>query len=89
LQGGNPYLARMTFTDIQLFEIESFFNEITIPRQVKINAATTYTDAPLFVQENLQLLRTKQLIPVIATQRWNMLCAVKRAILDPIKEVVK
>jgi hypothetical protein len=79
------YLAAMTFTDIQLFEIEKFFNEITIPEVVKIDAATTYTNAPLFVQENITLLKTKQLIPVIATQRWNMLCEVKKAILDPVK----
>lgn len=75
----------MTFTDIQFFELEKFFNDITIPQVVWVNAATKYTDAPTFVKENLALLRKKELIPVIAEQRWRMLNQVKLAILDPIK----
>lgn len=75
----------MTFTDIQFFELEKFFNDITIPKEVWVNAATRYTDAPTFITENLALLRNKELIPVIAEQLWRMLNQLKVAILDPVK----
>ncbi|MGN7786816.1 DUF6965 family protein [Niabella sp. 22666] len=70
---------------IELLEIEKWFNSINIPKEVKINAGVRHTDAPKFVQENIELLKGKELTGRIADQRWNMLQELKQAILDPVK----
>lgn len=70
---------------IELLEMEKWFNSITIPQEVKINAGVKHTNAPLFVKENIELLKGKDLTPRIADQRWEMLKALKQAILDPVK----
>lgn len=64
---------------IELMELEKWFNSITIPTEVRINAGVKHTDAPKFVQENIELLKAKELTGRIADQRWNMLQELKQS----------
>ena len=75
----------MNFTHTELLELEKFFSEITIPKVVQINQAITQTDAPKFVKENVELLKSKQMTPSVANGRYRNLVELKRAILDPVK----
>lgn len=70
---------------IELLEMEKWFSSINIPKEVKINAGVKHTDAKKFVEENIELLKGKELTGRIADQRWSMLQELKRAILDPVK----
>lgn len=70
----------------QILEIEKFFNEINIPTVVKLNRATTQTNAPRFAKENIELLKTNALKPVAAALCYERLLALKAAIIDPVKE---
>lgn len=70
----------------QILEIEKFFNEINIPNVVKLNRATTQTNAPRFAKENIELLKTNALKPVAAALCYERLQALKAAIIDPVKE---
>ncbi|MCH5718522.1 DUF6965 family protein [Niabella hibiscisoli] len=69
----------------QILEIEKFFNEINIPTVVKLDQASTQTNAPRFVQENIELLKSNALNAVAAGLCYSRLQALKAAILDPIK----
>lgn len=69
----------------QILEIEKFFNDINIPTVVKLDQASTQTNAPRFVQENIELLKTNALKPVAASLCYARLLALKAAIIDPVK----
>lgn len=79
------YIALMIPTIHQILEIEKFFNEINIPTVVKLDQASTQTNAPRFVQENIELLKTNTLNPVATGLCYDRLLALKAAIIDPVK----
>ncbi len=70
----------------QILEIEKFFNEINIPIIVKLDQASTQTNAPRFVQENIELLKSNSLNAVASGLCYSRLLALKAAIIDPVKE---
>ena len=75
----------MSYTHVELLELEKFFEGINIPKVVRINKAIVQNDAPKFIKENIELLKAKSMAQPVANGRYKHLLDLKAAILDPIK----
>jgi hypothetical protein len=72
-------------SQVEIAQLDKFFSSINIPEVIKIDAATTFLDAPKYVEQNIQLLKDKQMSDLVASCRFEMLVALRKAILEPVR----
>jgi len=68
----------MTPTDLQLNEIEKYFNSRDLPAVFKLNAATTINDLRGFITNVFSIVRTPNVSELVVRVRWDDLCQIRR-----------
>lgn len=72
----------MTLTQHEIEQLDHFFNNVNIPKEIKVNKALTYTDLPAFIHENLEKLKLGTLATIVAQARFDDLVRIKEVMIS-------
>lgn len=58
--------------------MESFFASIQLPKVLKLNAAITINDLPVFIQRTLENVKNPQVSDRVISPRWEDLIVIRK-----------
>lgn len=71
----------MSISQAEILHLESWFNSREIPKVVKINQATTQTNAPAYIKQNFEVLRMEDISDFARKTIWSGLIELKEALM--------